>query len=125
MSESSHNVASCSSRGTKGLPTAVRAAVPLLTGRAVTVLRIGSDEGKLPDSGVMQYLARHGIAADLREEQKAGASVEERLEAVADELGATLIVMGAFGHSRLRETLFGGVTRYLLDAARVPLLLAH
>ena len=38
---------------------------------------------------------------------------------------AAMIVMGAFGRSRLRETLFGGVTQHLVTAARVPLLLAH
>jgi nucleotide-binding universal stress UspA family protein len=40
-------------------------------------------------------------------------------------MGAGLLVMGAFGRSRLRETLFGGVTRHLLSHSRTPLLLAH
>lgn len=50
---------------------------------------------------------------------------EEVLVRVAGEIGAGLIVMGAFGRTRLRETLFGGVTRFMLDVAPAPLLLVH
>lgn len=51
--------------------------------------------------------------------------MEEALTRVADEMDAALVVMGAFGHSRLRQTLFGGVTRYMLENSRFPLLLGH
>lgn len=71
------------------------------------------------------YLARHDIRTEVHEWPRKGRSVEEALEAAAVELHADWIVMGAFGHSRLREIFFGGVTRYLLGEARVPLLLAH
>lgn len=111
--------------GSAEAATALRFAVPMLLGRSVTVLRIGAEQGKLPDTDAVRYLARHGVNAELRDELAAGQSVEERIESIAISMGASLLVMGAFGHSRLRETLFGGVTRYLLDSARVPLLLAH
>ncbi|MFD2430449.1 universal stress protein [Sphingobium scionense] len=52
-------------------------------------------------------------------------SVEEALAHACQELSIDWMVMGAFGHSRLRETIFGGVTRYILAETRVPLLLAH
>lgn len=111
--------------GSAEAAAALRAAVPLLGGRSVTVLRIGEVQGKFPDDAALKYLARHGVNAELREEAPSARAVEEQLEAYAEVMGAALLVMGAFGHSRLRETLFGGVTRYLLDSARVPLLLAH
>lgn len=51
--------------------------------------------------------------------------MEEALAHACQELSIDWMVMGAFGHSRLRETIFGGVTRYILTETRVPLLLAH
>lgn len=112
--------------GSAEAAAALRAAIPLLAGREVTVVRIGADSSKFSDTDVLRYLSRHGIAADLREEAPSTElSIEEQLEAIAVSAGAKLLVMGAFGHSRLRETLFGGVTRYLLESARIPLFLAH
>lgn len=111
--------------GSAEAAAALRAAVPLLGGRDVVLLRVGDSEGRFPDTSALKYLARHGVTAELREATGAGQTVEEVIEAAALDMGAAMIVMGAFGHSRLRETLFGGVTRYLLDSARVPLLLAH
>jgi nucleotide-binding universal stress UspA family protein len=111
--------------GSAEAATALRAAVPLLAGRQLVLLRVGDTAGKFPDTSALKYLARHGVSAELREIAASGRSVEEELEAAAIEMQAAMIVMGAFGHSRLRETLFGGVTRYLLDSARIPLLMAH
>lgn len=78
-----------------------------------------------PPIDASEYLSRHGIASEIHEWPRKGRTVEEALAAAADELRVDWITMGAFGHSRLRETIFGGVTRYLLGEARVPLLLAH
>ncbi|MEZ5683950.1 MAG: universal stress protein [Novosphingobium sp.] len=69
--------------------------------------------------------SRHGIAAELTELQR-GDSIEETLAASVAQHGAELLVMGAYGHSRVREFLFGGVTRYFLEEEGGPaLLLAH
>ncbi len=105
---------------------AVRAAVPLL-GRAsaVEVIRIGKTEDDMQAGPVLQYLSRHDVHAELRTVKTDWLTVEETLEREAEAMGADWIVMGAYGHSRMREMLFGGVTRYLLDAARFPLFLAH
>ncbi len=78
-----------------------------------------------PDTDAMKYLSRHAIHATLRSEARGAETTEELLARMVRETGAGLLVMGAFGRSRLRETLFGGVTRYMLDSAAVPLLLAH
>lgn len=104
---------------------ALRAALPLLAGRAVTLLRIGAEVGPIPDSAAIDYCARHAVAATMQVEQDREGSTGQVIQRQALEMRAGLVVMGAFGHSRLRETLFGGVTQHLLTTARVPLLLAH
>lgn len=104
---------------------ALRSAVPVLAGRSVTLVQVGGEAGQVAATDALAYLSRHGIHADWRRVERDGQTVEERLAAEALALGATLIVMGAFGKSRLRETLFGGVTRYLLDGGTIPLWMAH
>lgn len=105
---------------------ALRAALPLLGGgRPVTLVAVGEDDRSFPGTDALRYLSRHGIHADLDVVDRGDWAVGERLEKEADMLGAGLIVMGAFGHSRLRETLFGGTTHHMLKSGRFPLLLAH
>ena len=68
-------------------------------------------------------LGRHGVKArgEVRPEEGGTA---DRLLAVAGEVGADLLVMGAYSHSRLREAVFGGATRDVLGHARLPVLLS-
>ena len=106
---------------------ALRAAVPLLQGgAAVHVLTVLTEKAEgFPPTDALRYLARHDIKAELHELQR-DASIEESLAAAVAQLGAQLLVMGAYGHSRVREFLFGGVTRYFLEEPTAPpLLLAH
>lgn len=105
---------------------ALRAAVPLMRdAQRVVMVAVGPDEGRIAAEDALTYLSRHAIHAELRTEARGTDTVEEVLERVARSMAPGLIVMGAFGRPRLRETLFGGVTRYLLEAAPAPLLLAH
>jgi len=105
---------------------AVRAAVPLLArATSVEVMRIGKTDNEMQAGPVLAYLSRHDVHAELRTAKADWLTVEEALEREAEAMGADWIVMGAYGHSRMRETLLGGVTRYMLDSARVPLFLAH
>lgn len=105
---------------------ALRAAVPLMRDAAkVIMVTIGQDEGQVAADDALRYLSRHEIHADLRHVERGVETIEEALERTARDIGAGLIVMGAFGHTRLRETFFGGVTRYLLESAPAPLLLMH
>ncbi|MEQ1510426.1 MAG: universal stress protein [Sphingopyxis sp.] len=107
---------------------ALRAATPILAlAGAVTLLTI-AEKGKsaaFPATDALSYLSRYNIHAQLIEKERSQWTIEELLESSALELGADLVVLGAFGHSRFRETLFGGVTRYFIDSARFPLLLMH
>ncbi|MBC2653196.1 universal stress protein [Novosphingobium flavum] len=105
---------------------ALRASVPLLaTAGAVTVLVIETDPAGFPATDVASYLARHGISAELRPLPRQG-SVEATLTAALAADRPDLLVMGAYGHGRLRAFLFGGVTEHFLASPDGPaLLLAH
>jgi nucleotide-binding universal stress UspA family protein len=71
------------------------------------------------------HLARHGVKAEASTTFSGGLSVGDALLARASDLAADLIVMGAYGHSRAREAVFGGATRSLLDTMTVPVLMSH
>ncbi|MGZ0246925.1 MAG: universal stress protein [Alphaproteobacteria bacterium] len=90
----------------------------------VVVLRgdVGDDAR---DVGVGTYLARHGVQANIKHVTTNAISIGDAiLNAVTDE-GCDTIVMGAYGHSRLREMTFGGATRHVLRHMTVPTLLSH
>jgi nucleotide-binding universal stress UspA family protein len=70
------------------------------------------------------WLARHGIAAEARLEPVAG-DVGETLLSRAADASADLLVMGAYGHARVREWVLGGATRHLLAHMTLPTLMAH
>jgi len=104
---------------------ALRAALPLLEiAGAVHLLTVREKDGSFPASDAACYLSRHGIHAETHERDRNG-SIAFAIEECAREVGAGLIVMGLFGHSRLREMLMGGVSREMLDRSKIPLLLAH
>jgi nucleotide-binding universal stress UspA family protein len=83
--------------------------------------RLGDVE---PGADMALYLARHGVTVEVVVEHAADGAGEALL-ARADADGVNLLVAGAFGHSRYREWVLGGVTRDLLQRARVPVLFAH
>ena len=91
----------------------------------VHIVTISSDNSDFPPTDASLYLARHGIASQLHEWPRQERTVAGALLDAARDLAASSLVMGAYGHTRLRETVLGGVTRDLLSDASVPLLLAH
>lgn len=105
---------------------AVRAAVPLLAAcPLVDVLTVAEKPGGAPATEALRYLSQHGVEALPRELARKG-STEATIAAAVAEAGGQLLVMGAYGRSRMRELLFGGVTQYFLQAREGPaLLLAH
>lgn len=101
---------------------ALRAAVPLLADcQVIKVITIAEKPGGFPPTEALRYLSRHGIHAELEEYERRG-SVEETLAVAVAQTHAELLVMGAFGKSRLRELLFGGVTAYFLNEPGAPSL---
>jgi len=74
---------------------------------------------------LLDYLAAHGVAARADEIGTGGRPIGEVLLQRADEIGADLIVMGAFGHSRLQEFLLGGATKSVLAGTPRPVFMSH
>jgi len=109
---------------------AIQGALPLLEKAAsVRLALVNADSesglhGEEPGADVALYLARHGVQVEVVKEQTA-APVGEALLGMAQAYGAGLLVTGAFGHSRYREFVLGGVTRVLLDRSALPVLVAH
>ncbi len=116
---------------TREAARAVSDAMPFLTSaELVTVLTIDPREGprahgELPGADIALHLARHGVKAQIERTVSAGLPVGEVLLSRVADLGADLIVMGAYGHSRVREMLLGGVTRSVLRSMIVPVLMSH
>jgi nucleotide-binding universal stress UspA family protein len=117
----------------KARPEAVRAvagALPLLT-RADAVQVVMVDEegtrgyGCEPGADIAQYLARHGARVEMLRRSSKDEDVGRLLLSQGTAFGADLLVMGAYGHSRLRERLFGGVTRTVLTEAALPVLMCR
>ncbi|HTV95643.1 MAG TPA: universal stress protein [Steroidobacteraceae bacterium] len=117
--------------GWKETPEAARAlgsAWPLLEQAHEVVLLHLAGEGSGSGAG-LEHLARqlewHGITAEIKLIETGNEHPPYQLAREAAELRADLLVVGAFGHSRLREIVFGGVTRSLLEHANVPVLMMH
>jgi nucleotide-binding universal stress UspA family protein len=107
---------------------AVFDALPLLSqAEQVQILEIGegNGNGKSVDSTIALTLARHGIKPSVRTSVAGEISVGDEILSRLSDLGADLLVMGAYGHSRMRELVFGGVTRHVSRHMTVPTLFSH
>ena len=105
---------------------ALRLTLPML-GRAssVRIVTVTEDKTEFPATDACEYLSLHGIASELHEWPRDGRSIAEALADATRALGGAYLVMGAYGHSRMRETILGGTTREMLHRGDLPLLLAH
>ena len=74
---------------------------------------------------MIAHLKRHGVMAEAMRVKIGEGDIGRSLLATAKELGADLMVMGAFHHSRWREFILGGVTLTVLEEATIPLFMAH
>lgn len=102
-------------------------AMPLLlaAGR-VEVLTVKGETSFGPSGRqIADHLARHGIAVSSRTLEPKGRPAGEVILDEAGDIGADLVLKGAFTRSRLRQVMFGGTTQHILDYAQVPVLLAH
>ena len=88
---------------------------------------LDTGDGKhIPGAEISTYLARHGVSAEARHAISSSdlAASDALLSEIADH-GANLLVMGGYGHHRMREVLLGGVTRDILRQMTVPVLMSH
>uniref|UniRef100_UPI003F49975F universal stress protein n=1 Tax=Cupriavidus yeoncheonensis TaxID=1462994 RepID=UPI003F49975F len=118
--------------GSREAARAIQDALPFLR-RAETVEvvawnppNLSADLRLSPPRFAIEWLARHGVQAGLHDiTAVSGDDTGQMLLSLAADCGADLIVMGAYGHGRMRELVLGGVTRTMLQSMTVPVLLSH
>jgi nucleotide-binding universal stress UspA family protein len=101
--------------------------LPLLQPKAqVRLLVVDSARGDATLTGITRALSRHGIApVPLTVSKSEGRTTGEEILKQANDFGADLLAVGCYGHSRLRETVFGGATTHILKHMTMPVLMAH
>ena len=106
---------------------ALHAARPLLRlADQVEILSVSGDaEDPYRAADVCAYLEAHGVAATTRRVDPQGRKVAEVVLGTCNDRGADLLVAGGYGHSRIGEMVFGGVTRGILENFDIPVLIAH
>ena len=113
-------------RDTPDAARALALALPFLhRAKQVTLLSVTEPDAATPLSEVARYLRQQNIQPTSVALPDGSADTAARLLAAAEDAGADLLVMGAYGHSRLRELILGGVTREVLKSAEVPVLMVH
>jgi nucleotide-binding universal stress UspA family protein len=114
--------------GGRAVSRTVQAALPILaeakTVEVVMVGRAGSGPGQ-PGAELATWLARHGLAVEVTRIEAPDIGVAEALLDHAADRFTDLLVMGGYGHSRVREFLLGGATRGVLASMTLPVLMAH
>lgn len=118
--------------GTRESARAVFDALPLLkAAKSVRLLWInpsvedGGDAHGVPGSEMAATLSRHGVNVEAARSVNSSIGVDDELLSRASDFGADLLVMGAYGHSRVREYVFGGATRGILRHMTLPVLMSH
>lgn len=114
--------------GSRNAARAIGDALPLLKrARQVDVVTVEQRERRreLRGAQVAEHLARHKLAVDLKSIVAPDSDVASVILSQAADSGADLIVMGAYGHTRLREFILGGATRDILRSMTVPVLMSH
>lgn len=110
---------------------AVNDALPLLKrARKVTVVAVNPGmrpgrHGKVAGADISLHLARHGVNVEVQSLEVRDIGIGDAILSRLSDEGADLLVMGAYGRSRLRETLLGGVTHHILGSMTVPVLMSH
>ncbi|MCV3271481.1 universal stress protein [Roseobacter sinensis] len=111
--------------------SAVHAALPYL--RAAKEVVVGcidpvmtqQDDGQDPGTDVAAWLSHHGCTVTVSQYPSGGRDVAACILDRAQEIGADLVVMGAYGHARMVQAVFGGTTRSMLEQTDMPVFLAH
>jgi nucleotide-binding universal stress UspA family protein len=115
--------------GSRTAARAVADAIPIIrkSGR-VEIVIVTNERGKedeIEGADIGQHLARHGLKVDVHRISGGNIDVADALLSHAADSSADLMVMGGYGHSRLREFVLGGVTRSIFESMTVPVLLSH
>ncbi|MBV9429172.1 MAG: universal stress protein [Bradyrhizobiaceae bacterium] len=113
--------------GSRPAARALADAMPLLTrARQVDVVIVAQAKSEeIPGADVAEHLARHGVNVTVQRIAPGDLDVKDTLLNYAADSTADMIVMGGYGHSRMREFILGGVTRGMLASMTVPTLMSH
>ena len=115
-------------KSTREAARAVTAAAPFLAkAKRIVILTVAEDDRLDRESGARLFatLQRHNAATEAHHVQPGSHGAAETLLSAAAEVGASLLVMGGYSHSRVRELILGGVTAHVLRDASVPVLMVH
>ncbi len=106
---------------------ALHDALPMLKAakRVVLASADNGDHGATDLDAIVAHLSRHGVAAETRRVQAGASKAGDALLALAADEGIDLMVMGAWGHSRMREMILGGVTAHIIRNAELPVFMSH
>ena len=85
----------------------------------------GAAHGEEPGADIGLYLARHGVKVHVAHQKSKDVDVAGQILSRLSDMGADLLVMGGYGHSRIREIVMGGVTREILRSMTVPVMMSH
>jgi len=113
--------------GTREALRAVKKAMPFLrAAKSIEITLVDPDAtGERKGEDLALFLSRHGLTVELNYVPSRGQVVSDALYERCNDIGADLMVMGAYGHSRFREYVIGGATRDILRNVRLPVLMAH
>jgi len=115
--------------GSRSAARAVADAMPLLVrAKATEVLTVASEPAKsneMPGADIAHHLARHGVKVEVDSIVTVETDVASTILSHAADISADFLVMGGYGHSRLREFVLGGVTRGILGSMTLPTLMSH
>jgi nucleotide-binding universal stress UspA family protein len=115
--------------GSRAATRAIADALPFLRkAKQVEIVMVANGRSKsdeIPGADLGQHLARHGLKVEVKRITSPDIDVASTILSYAADSSADMIVMGGYGHSRLREFILGGVTRGLLESMTVPALMSH
>jgi nucleotide-binding universal stress UspA family protein len=115
--------------GSRPATRAIADALPFLRrAKAIDIVAVSGERDRgseLVGTNMARHLARHGLAVELKRVSAGSVDVPSAIRSQIAETGADFIVMGGYGHSRLREFILGGVTRTILTSSTIPALMSH
>lgn len=113
--------------GSRPAARAIADAMPLLSraGQVDVVIVEQAKSDEVPGADVAQHLARHRLKVTVQRIARGELDVKDALLNYAADSAADLVVMGGYGHSRMRQFILGGVTRGMLASMTVPTLMSH
>jgi len=115
--------------GSRESNRALHDALPLLERAETVTVMMSEGSGKhdddLPDTRIAQHLARHDVKVMTKTTQSADMAISNDFLSYLADNGHDLLIMGAYGHSKFREAVFGGMTRDIMHSMTVPVLMSH